>query len=240
MIITNKIKFINVKEYWFEENFNNCILSFKIIRDSRKNINNFFCKKQIKYTLITDLTLKEEEIFKQFKSNYRNEIRKVNKIENFKVELNSINIEEFVEFYNKFLAKPKNLSFMSERRLSKFKENIVFLVGKLDNQITNIQVYIKDEDKKIVRLLHSVNLIHLEKVAEKRKNIGFINKYLHWYAIKLFKNKQYNIFDWGGYGNDKSNRELVGIDKFKKGFGGEIIEIYDYYSFIIYLLLKVY
>ena len=129
---------------------------------------------------------------------------------------------------------------MNERRLTKFGKNITFFSAKIDNELTHIQVYIIDKDEKIVRLLHSVNILHTEKKPIKKRNIGHVNKYLHWYSIEYFIEKEYKIFDWGGYSNNKNNSILMGIDNFKKGFGGELIKIYDYYSLFLYLILKLF
>ena len=235
MLIKNKISFITVDEFWFRCNLKNCLFSLKVMRDCRYKSTNKFCKKVEKYTLITDLSKGVDNIFKNFKSNYRNEIRKVKKLNNLIVEKDSISIKQFVDFYNKFLAIPKGLSFINERRLTKFGKNITFFSAKIDNELTHIQVYIIDKDEKIVRLLHSVNILHTEKNPIKKRNIGHVNKYLHWYSIEYFIEKEYKIFDWGGYSNNKNNSILMGIDNFKKGFGGELIKIYDYYSLFLYL-----
>jgi len=99
-----------------------------------------------------------------------------------------------------------------------------------------VQVYIKDDENKIARLLFSVSTIYGLDDKTKRNKIGWINKALHWKSILYFKEKGYKEYDWGGYSNNPNNKELAGIDKFKKAFGGEIIQVYDYYSIGFYIL----
>ena len=57
--------------------------------------------------------------------------------------------------------------------------------------------------------------------------------------MEYFKDNNYEIFDWGGYGNDENNKALAGIDKFKKSFGGEITSRYDYLSIPFFILTKI-
>lgn len=238
MKIINKIKFLQINEYWFvqkEEDIRGCLCSFNVYRDSRVDIRKRFCFQEKKWTLVTDLSIDKEEIFKQFSSNLRNEIRKVQKLENVIISYNEIDKNTFINFYNDF-AKEKQLDLLDERRLNKYGNNLFFVSAKLDNELTNVQVYIVDEVLKISRLLYSVSTIHGLEDKIKRNQIGWINKALHWYAIEYMQKNGFEIFDWGGYSNDKNNKALAGIDKFKKSFGGELVEIYDYKSFPFYLL----
>lgn len=241
LYLINKISFLNINEYWFvleEQKLTNCLFSLKIFRGARVNKNSFFCQKEVKYTLITNLMESKEKIFKKFTSNLRNEIRKVEKMENLAIEYNKIKKNDFINFYNEF-AEHKNLPYLNNRRLEKYQDNLFFVSAKLDDKLTNIQVYLVDKDSKITRLLYSVSSIHGLDDKTKRNQIGWINKALHWKSICYFIDLEFEVFDWGGYGNDDGNKELVGIDKFKKSFGGELLEVYDYYSFLIYILLKI-
>lgn len=241
MRLVNKIKFLNIQEYWFcneKGEIGDCLFSLSVYRDSRVKLNKPFCTQERKWTLVTDLLVEKEEIFKQFSSNLRNEIRKAQKLENAVVSYNEIDKETFINFYNDF-AKEKQLDLLDERRLNKYEDNLLFISAKLDDELTNVQVYIVDEVSKISRLLYSVSTIHGLEDKLKRNQIGWINKALHWYAIEHLQANKFNIYDWGGYSNDESNKALAGIDKFKKSFGGELIEVYDYKSFLFGLLEKV-
>jgi len=241
MLLKYKINNINIYEKFFaekENDFNVNSLKFIVYRDARVNLKFWKYKQDIKYTLINDLSKEEDEIFASFTSNIRNEIRKVEKIDNFSYSYNTITMLEFIEFYNSF-AISKGLNPLRERRIKKYAGNLFYLSAYLKDKLTNVQVYIVDKENKIVRLLYSVSTIHSLEDKQRRKNIGFINKFLHWQAISYFKKNNFLIFDWGGYGNDPNNKTLAGIDKFKKSFGGEIIEIYDYYSIPFFILKSI-
>jgi len=239
MILSYKIKFFNFYEEWFCNKLNKeFMFKLYVCHDSRKDYNNLFFIKKKKYTLITNLKQETDLLMRSFTSNLRNEIRKIDKIDNLTILYNEIDINTFLEFYNTKFATPKGLSLLQKRQVEKFKDNIFFISASLDNELTNIQVYIFDETQKIVRLLHSISIIHLIDDKKKRNQIGWINKALHYKVMLYFKEKGYEIFDWGGYSNDPSNKALAGIDKMKKSFGGEMIEVYDYYSIPFFLLSK--
>jgi hypothetical protein len=240
MILNYKIRFLKFKENWFCEKLDKeNIFKLFVGRDCRKNINKFGFIKKRKYTLITDLRENIECLFKNFSSTFRNQIRKVDKLENLDILYNDINKEYFIKFYNEKFAKYKGLNLLKNYQIDKFEDNIFFISAKWNNELTNIQVYIFDKNKKIVRLLHSVSIIHLISDKKKRNQIGWINKALHFKTMIYFKEKGYKEFDWGGYSNDPNNKELSGIDRMKKSFGGKLVELWDYYSFPYFILLKV-
>jgi len=240
MFLKNKISFVTIYEKWFEcktiENAN----GYKVFcyRNSFLNSKTPLFIKEKKYTLITDLTQDLDTIFSLFKKNTRNKINKVKKIESFSYSINQIDKEAFVDFYNQ-LAKAKKLPVMQISRFAKYGNRLHFFSAYLDGELTNVQVYLVDNENKIGRALYSVSTIHGLEDKEKRDRIGFINNYLHWESMKYLKEMGCSIYDWGGYGNDEKNKELAGIDRFKKSFGGEILEMYDYYSIPFYILDKI-
>ncbi len=239
MIVKYKIKFLQFTEQWFCKNIDiKKLFNFFVCRDSRVEIDNVLMIKKQKWTLLTNLEQELDLIMRGFTSNLRNEIRRADKIENLEIQYNSIDINSFLQFYNEKFAKPKRLELLQKRQIEKFKDNIFFISANLENELTNIQVYIFDDEQKIVRLLHSISIIHLIEDKTKRKQIGWINKALHYKSMIYFKEQGYKEFDWGGYSNDPNNKALAGIDKMKKSFGGELIKVYDYYSLPFFILTK--
>ncbi len=237
MLIRYKIKKMTFYEEWFSLQRYSLYHIFSAHKNSKINKNTFNIKKQ-NWTLINDLTKSEEEIKQQFTSTLKNEINKVKKNFEIQIKLNGITIDNFLEFYNRQFAKAKNLPYLKKYQLEKFKNNIFFISGYFKNELTNIQVYINDEEQKIVRLLYSVSIIHIIEDNKKKNIIGWINKALHFETMRYFKRLGYKEFDWGGYGNDENNKIISGIDKFKDSFGGKKIKLYDYYSIPYCILSK--
>jgi len=238
MLIRYKLKGLTFYEEWFAKDPCKDFLKLKVVRGSRVDKQCFGMIKKQLWTLETDLTLDKDDILKQFTSTIRNEINRAKKLENLQININKTSIDEFLNFYNTKFAKQKKLNLLSKRQIEKFGDNIYTISAVFENELTNIQMYIFDSEQKIVRLLHSVSIIHLEKDKKRRNQIGWINKYLHWRTILYFKEKGFKTFDWGGIGNDPNNKALVGIDKFKRSFGGQVVKVYDYYTLPFFILSK--
>jgi lipid II:glycine glycyltransferase (peptidoglycan interpeptide bridge formation enzyme) len=234
--VSYRVKGLALNELWFASKVpvnKLSLFAFYCYRDSAVK-SAFFLKKEIKHTLINDLRLEENELFSDFKSNVRNEIRKCEKIEDFTYNFNSSNKELFFAFYTNF-AKAKNLATLEKRSLEKYGENLFYISAYLEGQLTNMQVYVMDKESGTVRLLHSISTLYAEDDKHKKAQIGWINRYLHWQMMLRFKALAFKTFDWGGYTNNP-NSALAGIDKFKASFGGKKIELYNYYTLPYYVV----
>ena len=240
LTVSYKIKGLALNELWFASKLSLnkiSLLGFYCYRDTLVKKNPLkTLKREIKYTLVNDLSLEKDTIFSAFKSNVRNEIRKCEKIKTFTYDSSYQNKELFLEFYSRF-AKAKNLAPIEERAINKYGQNLFYLSGSLNNSLTNMQVYLIDEESKIVRLLHSISTLYEEDEKHRRAEIGWINRYLHWQTILHFKALNFTVFDWGGYTNDP-NSGLAGIDKFKASFGGKKVELYNYYTLPYYFIKR--
>jgi hypothetical protein len=90
--------------------------------------------RRLSYTLETNLLNDEDEMFKSFKSNLRNEIRKTESLR-FKHGVNNVSIEEYIDFFNSF-ARTKGLPVENKKRLSSYKkENIFFTFRSTGRQV---------------------------------------------------------------------------------------------------------
>ncbi|MDE1489878.1 hypothetical protein [Xenorhabdus bovienii] len=182
-------------------------------------------KRSIRNNLQDDL----EKIWSELKKNTRNEINKISK-QSPDFEINRISEEEFILLYNKFVKEKKlNLSLISINRLKKYGNNICYTSTTLNGEWCSIHVYLCIKD--YVELLYSITNSKVDN-----KTIGMINRFHHWSDFKYFKEKNYNIYDWGGI----AFGELDGISKFKLSFGGNEIIYPVYYSpfYFITLVIK--
>jgi len=237
LTISYKLKGLSFNELWFSSKIplsTTSLLGLYCYRDVRIETDRLGLIKETKYTLINNLTLDKEKLFSQFKSNVRNEIRKSEKIENFKSSSDYTSQEQFLEFYTRF-ANAKSLPLIEERAIDKYGDNLFYLSGYINEQLTNMQVYLVDKEGGMVRLLHSISMLYAEDSSTIRAKIGWINRYLHWKAMLHFKALSFTTFDWGGY-NNGVDAGLAGIDKFKASFGGEKIKLFNYYSYPYFLL----
>ncbi len=182
-------------------------------------------------TLITDLTLNEEEIWKQLAKNCAYEIKRA-KREEVSVEMldssqiTEEEIKEFCEFFDQFW-KSKGMTQANPEEFYKEAKSyidngcMVFSKAKIDGKTIVYHTYVMDEE--YARLLHSASLY---RISEDRKPaiVGMANRYLHWEDMLYFKEKGLKKYDWGGAGEGE---DVIGITRFKESFGGEKVYFYN-------------
>ncbi len=59
-------------------------------------------------------------------------------------------------------------------------------------------------------------------VAAEAREIGNLNRLLHWNSMLGYKCEGFRWYDWGGISQDRND----GRARFKKAFGGQIVEEY--------------
>lgn len=130
------------------------------------------------YTLITDLTAEQEQIYERIRKNVRYEIKRA-KRENITYQMNNCSRGDFVEFYNSF-AKAKGLSPMRVSILTRFPEqNLVFTQAFKGNALLVAHAYLCDTDKAAVRFQFSSRCMSDPDDPVLQKMIGWANKSLH-------------------------------------------------------------
>jgi hypothetical protein len=63
--------------------------------------------------------------------------------------------------------------------------------------------------------------------TEHRALISRANRWLHWRSMLYFSEHGATHYDWGGVFEDESAPERLGINRFKKEFGGEPARRFD-------------
>ena len=182
------------------------------------------------HTISINLLSKSDDLFASFEKNTRNEINRSEK-EGIKFNTSS-NINDGVIFYNKFAAY-FGLNGTDTNRLEKL--NVYITKATLNDICLVKHIYIYDNSNKIIRLLYSGNNVENTDIFD-RKTIGWANRGLHWFDILDFKEKGFKEYDLGGIavGNKLSNK-VIGINKFKKSFGGQEVIFYNYYGYLFLL-----
>lgn len=229
--VKRKIKGLSYSQKWFYDNIS-FIDSLKIVSYLQTNYSRrklFFIRTKF-YTIRIDLTKSINELYDGFSKETKYEIRRaerdgINVIYNY-------NERSFLKIYNAF-AEKKGLNKITIDKLNSFKNHLLISASISNNEISSVHLYLCDGE--IARLLYSARNIdcHL-----KNSEIGRANRYLHYKDILFFKDLNYKIYDLGGYA-DSDDENLVGINKFKLSFGGNIVEMHHYYSFLYYFLLKI-
>lgn len=214
-------------EYWFSETLDyKKAFSISSYRQTSVNTKSLLYKKERFKTRFSDLTKSREEIFTRFSSTIRNEINRSEK-ENAKTFFD-VDKNLFVSFFNDF-AYHKKLPPIHPRRVQGYDRQFVVTSVYFSNFPVCMHAYLKDETIKRARLLYSATA-RFENSADRNK-IGRANKLLHYHDMLKFKESRFKTYDWGGIAIEPTEKSLIGINAFKKSFGGEEVIEYNYFSY---------
>lgn len=187
---------------------------------------------RIKHTLHIDLSKDEDTLFSEIHDHTKRELMRAKK-DNLKYIFNENptmeDMREFSQFYNSF-AKTKGLVEIHPEEYRSLLDVKSFIITQMLDSSGNTccyHTYIIDMHR--ARTQHSCS--HFRDTQDKayRALVGRANRLLHWMDILEFKKRGYSIYDFGGLAL-KDDPVLANIDRFKKGFGGTIVDEYDFYQ----------
>jgi hypothetical protein len=177
-------------------------------------------------TLVIDLTQELDTIWKKMsKKSARYSIKRAQR-DGVRVKLND-NYDEFKDLNDSF-RKKKGLrpDFFCPNVLKRYGP---LFVAEYDGEIIAGQSYVADDNTIMWRVGASKRLIDSDRATL----IGNANKLLVWEAIKYAKGKGLREFDFGGYQVGDRYLQLVGYSAFKKSFGGDLVERYEYRKYYL-------
>lgn len=224
-----------ISEQWFQINATwKDLFSFRAFMfiDAIVKTNPFLLREKT-FTYIIHLEQKSEDIKRKFNQNVQ---REINKAITQNVECShELNLNKFYTFFSEF-AKLKKIYQPKFDSMFVLKDNLHTSFAKLNGEIIVAHSYIKDIETGVVRLFQSASK-RLDHHYDKNI-IGQANKLLTFSDIEYFKVQGYKIYDFGGVALHTQNKSLLGINHFKKSFGGQLIYNYNYFSPLLYVLRK--
>ena len=181
------------------------------------------------YSKSIDLTQSDDAIFSGFSKTRRYKTRRACERDHLDVEFYYRNIEgniltDFIQFYNEF-ANQKKLCFLNESKIKAFVESKQFAIAIVkDEQGKNLVMnsYIFSEDDKIVSLYTSASLFRNNETD--KALIGRANGFLHFQAMRFFKESGYTKYDLGGFYMGSSDKDKINISAYKSSLGGILDE----------------
>lgn len=182
-------------------------------------------------TLLSDLTLSEEEITSRFTKNCRYEIRRAERenVETYQYlgeEITQEIRDAFVRYYEDFWKSKGNEKIESakiSKEIRKYAKEGCFAIteARIGKSTVVYHTYIVGDT--IVRLYQSASHFRTEE-AIAQSVVGMANRYLHKADMMLFQKLGKKTYDWGGAGEAQ---EVASITRFKEAFGGEEAFFYD-------------
>lgn len=182
-------------------------------------------------TLMSDLTVSEEEILARFTKNCRYEIRRAQReeVETFHYlgkEITGEICDEFVRYYEEFWKSKGNPMIESDkisREITRYAAQDSFAITKAIIGKTAVVYHTYIVGDTIVRLYQSASHFRTEEEIT-QSLVGMANRYLHKEDMIWFKGLGKKTYDWGGAGQQE---EVASITRFKEAFGGEERFLYD-------------
>ena len=219
---------VNLQEIWFDNNDpierDADLVLYYQVAEQMKEAEPFA-------TLIIDLGESEEEIYKNFAKNNRYEISRAEKRDELTAQFFNYPVpqkvlESLCEDYNSF-AESRHKTTLTPKVFHKLNEDQMLAVTNVvrNGKVLVWHTYIVNHGR---ARLKTSNSIFTDKSNEERNLIGRANRFLHWEDIKFFRNKQYKTYDFGGFYTGELDKKLLGINSFKKSFGGTLEESFNY------------
>jgi lipid II:glycine glycyltransferase (peptidoglycan interpeptide bridge formation enzyme) len=76
-------------------------------------------------------------------------------------------------------------------------------------------------------MLYSASVLADSADGAMRNLIGRANRYLHWHDIRVFKERGFAFYDFGGLDVSGRSEKTTNIARFKRGFGGQVRPVYS-------------
>ena len=236
MIIERKNKGIKVADVYFELPKDKKIYKYACLNCySLEKIHDELMQEYVtvyyyrQHTLINSLLLHDDDILMKCDSGTRYEIRRAKRdgIKCYQYKGNEIDYEMITQFEDCYSEMHKQKGIAHESVINNITHlnehgNIIisFAVNNMEKVVYH--VYLADDSK--VRLLYSASTYRNIINSETRNSVGRANRLLHYEDMIYFRNNGFEEYDFGGV---SLNKETHGIDEFKMGFGGRLVERYN-------------
>ena len=226
MIVING-RFATYGEVWFDEDPPaHSDVDVLMFRQCSRSVDGYICKPFM--SLVNDLSVSEETIMAAFGNTNRYKIKRAASKDGLESECVAnprTQLDRFSDFYDEF-ALQKKLPAAYRRGL-----NAACDAGQLHLTYAAKEgwklvwhAYISYGQK--IALLHSASLFRDMRNVD-RALLGRANRWLHWRDMLHFKQLGLRCYDWGGVFEDESNAERVGVNTFKREFGGNPVRTFN-------------
>jgi hypothetical protein len=176
--------------------------------------------------LLFDLTRDIEHLFSEANVNGRRQVKKAERVrDRIEVRRNdAAAYRDFVAIYNGFVAIKKYTEKITQKRLDALKPFADVLVAYFEKRPLCGHLSIRDERLGRVGVLWSAST--RLKGEDAPILIASVNRWLHWYEMRLYKSENMSVYDFGRVGT--STPEEAAIARFKLSFGGTRVLEHDY------------
>jgi hypothetical protein len=185
----------------------------------------FTIRCQLYETLLFDLTSESDDLFNQMNRTGRSQVRKADRIsDRIEVRRNdTAAYRDFLFVYNSFVKAKKHTEQITSARIEALKPFSDVLVAYFEGRPICGHVIIRDHTLARVGILWSAST--RLKGEDAPLLVASLNRWLHWYEMRLYKSQGFRVYDFGGIGD--STPEIQAITRFKLSFGGTRVVEHD-------------
>lgn len=171
------------------------------------------------HTVIIDLKQPLDVIWKNIKRKRRSDIKRAEK-RGITIEMNTCQ-EEYEEMVNALRTRYLGLPSI----VVSSKTEYLFIAKSKEGEVLAGELFITRLKGKTLRALYAASKRY---IPEKKTMAGLAHALLIWDSIKWAKKNGMTIYDFGGYTTPIKdyNKDAIGLNKWKKSFGGIIIPIF--------------
>jgi len=178
-------------------------------------------------TRVLDLALPAETLLAQMDSSTRYEIRRAENKDGITGRIwrkpDAGVLEEFHHSYSEF-ARVKGIANVDLRRLVEYgRVDRLVLTQASSAEVGSVAWHVYLILGARARLLSSVSGFRGSQDVAERALSGRANRFLHWFDILRFKERELRVYDLGGWYGELEDDARRKIDDFKRGFGGEVV-----------------
>ena len=184
-----------------------------------------------RHTLVIDLADDEDRLLEQMSKSTRYKIRRAMQKDPLRVaaavQPSTSAVDEFSDFYDRF-ASAHSVSPAFRPRLHALAHggNLVLTTATDEDGAVLVQhAYVAACARSY--MLYSASVLAQSADSDARNLMGRANRYLHWHDIRLFKDRGFDLYDFGGLDVTGRSEKTAGIAQFKQGFGGEVRPVYS-------------
>jgi hypothetical protein len=189
-------------------------------------------RRRPKFTLVVDLAATPEAILASFSESTRYKVKRGARDEiGMEVETD---IGRYCEFLNA-AADTKQRGHVDPATLAPYWNNMIATKAVASGEPLAMHGHLFDAQSGRAVLYHSASLFRLKGDSQQRNRIGRANRWLHYHEMLKFKDMGASVYDFGGYAKGATHPELIGINEFKDGFGGSLVELSNYVSHVALL-----
>ena len=184
-----------------------------------------------RHTLVIDLAGDEDRLLEQMSKDTRRKIRRAMQKDPLQVagtvQPSSAAIDEFSDFYDRFAsAQSVSPAFRPRLHALASRGNLVLTTATDEDGAVLVQhAYVAARGRSY--MLYSASALAESADSSARNLIGRANRYLHWHDIRLFRDRGYDLDDFGGLDVTGRSEKTGRIAHFKRGFGGEVRPVYS-------------